>query len=202
MKLKIIFPIAAVVLAFAVSAINVSIAAAADKFMIDKSHSSVEFAVSHMVVSKVKGNFDDFTGTILYDQADVTKSSIDVNIKTASINTRDEKRDDHLRNPDFFDAESFPEITFKSNRVEKSKDGFVAIGDLTMRGVTKEVSMPFSVAGVIADPWGNTRMGASATLTIDRQDYDVSFSKKLDNGGLVVGDNVDIEIEIEAIMEK
>lgn len=202
MKLKTTLQMAAIALAFALSAIYVSSAAAADKFTIDKTHSSIQFSVSHMVISKVKGEFNDYSGTIIYDQADITKSSIDVIIKVASIDTKDEKRDDHLRNPDFFDAESFPEITFKSKRVEKSGDGYVAVGDLTMRGVTKEVSMPFTVAGVITDPWGNTRMGASATLKVNRQDYGVSFSKKLDNGGLLVGDDVDIEIEIETVMAK
>jgi polyisoprenoid-binding protein YceI len=191
-----------IVAAIAMSAILVSTGAAADKFMIDKTHSSIQFSVSHMVISKIKGEFGDYTGSIVYDDKDITKSSFDVTIQVASIDTKDEKRDEHLRKPDFFDASTYPEITFKSKRVEKSGDGFVAIGDLTMRGVTKEISMPFTVAGVITDPWGNTRMGASATLKLNRQDYGISFSQKLDNGGLMVGDNVDIEIEIEAVLAK
>ena len=199
MKFKTIFTVAA---AIAMSAILVSTGAAADKFIIDKTHSSVQFSVSHMVISKIKGEFGDYTGSIVYDDKDITKSSVNVTIKVASIDTKDEKRDEHLRNTDFFDASTYPEITFKSKRVEKSGDGFVAIGDLTMRGVTKEISMPFTVAGVITDPWGNTRMGASATLKLNRQDYGISFSQKLDNGGLMVGDNVDIEIEIEAVLAK
>ncbi|UCH84265.1 MAG: polyisoprenoid-binding protein, partial [Candidatus Latescibacterota bacterium] len=160
------------------------------------------FAVKHMVVSKVKGEFNEYSGTILYDEADVTKSSVDVTIKTASIDTKDQKRDDHLRNPDFFDAETYPEITFKSKQIKKSEDGFVAVGDLTMHGVTKEITIPFEITGVIDDPWGNTRMGVSAELELNRQDYGVSWSQKLDAGGLVVGDNVEIEIEIEAIKAK
>lgn len=199
MKLRTIFSI---VTAIAVTAIFATTGTAADKFTIDKTHSSVQFSVSHMVISKVKGTFNDFSGSIVYDDTDITKSSVDVTILVTSVDTKDEKRDEHLRNPDFFDAESFPEITFKSKRVEKSGDGFVVVGDLTMRGVTKEVSMPFAVAGVITDPWGNTRMGASATLEVNRQDYGVSFSKKLDNGGLLVGDDVGIEIEIEAVKAK
>jgi polyisoprenoid-binding protein YceI len=177
-------------------------AIAADTFTIDKSHSSILFAVKHMVIAKVKGEFTEYSGTISYDQADISKSNVEVTIKTASIDTKDEKRDDHLRNPDFFDAEKFPEITFKSKTIKKSEEGFVATGDLTMRGVTKEIEIPFEITGVITDPWGNTRMGVSAELELNRQDYGISWSKSLDTGGLVVGDDVDIEIEIEAIKAK
>jgi len=190
-----LFVVAACVL-FAGSA---GTATAADTFTIDKSHSSILFAVKHMVIAKVKGEFAEYSGTILYDQADISKSSVEVTIKTASIDTKDEKRDDHLRNPDFFDAETYPDITFKSKAISKTEKGFVAKGDLTMRGVTKEIEIPFEITGVITDPWGNTRMGVSAELELNRQDYGVSWSKSLDTGGLVVGDNVEIEIEIEAI---
>jgi polyisoprenoid-binding protein YceI len=175
---------------------------AADTFNIDKTHSSILFAVKHMVISKVKGEFDEYSGSIQYDEADVTKSSVEVTIKTASIDTKDEKRDGHLKSPDFFDAEKYPEITFKSKYIEKSKDGFVAVGDFTMHGVTKEIKIPFEITGVITDPWGNTRMGVSAELTLDRQDYGVSWSQKMDAGGLVVGDDVEIEIEVEAVKAK
>ena len=199
MKLKTLLTFAA---AAALSAVIVSTGLAADKYVIDKSHSSVLFSVRHMVISKVKGAFGEYAGTILYDADDITKSSADVTFKVASINTKDEKRDEHLRSPDFFDAANHPEITFKSKRVEKSGDETVLVGDLTMHGVTKEISMPFEITGVITDQWGNTRMGASAKLKLNRQDYGVSWSKKLDNGGLVVGDDVEIEIDIEAIKEK
>jgi polyisoprenoid-binding protein YceI len=198
-KLKIILTLIGAV---ALSAVIVSTSLAADKYVIDKSHSSIQFSVRHMVISKVKGEFGEYAGTVLYDAGDITKSSADVTFKVASIDTKDEKRDEHLRSPDFFDAATHPEITFKSKRVEKSDDGTVLVGDLTMHGVTKEISMPFEVTGVITDPWGNTRMGASAKLKLNRQDYGVSWSKSLDNGGLVVGDDVEIEIEIEAIKEK
>jgi polyisoprenoid-binding protein YceI len=177
-------------------------ALAADTYTIDKAHSSVLFVVKHMVISKVKGEFNEYTGVIQYDEADVAKSSVEVTIKTASIGTRDEKRDGHLRSPDFFDAEKYPEITFKSKRIEKSEDGFVAVGDLTMRGVTKEIKIPFEITGFVTDPWGNTRMGVSAELKIDRQDYGISWSQKLDAGGLVVSDTVEIELEIEAVKAK
>jgi polyisoprenoid-binding protein YceI len=196
---RILLFVAATCVLFAGSA---GTAIAADTFSIDKSHSSILFAVKHMVITKVKGEFTEYAGTILYDASDVSKSSVEVTIKTASIDTKDEKRDDHLRNPDFFDTETYPEITFKSKAISKSEKGFVATGDLTMRGVTKEIEIPFEITGVIDDPWGNTRMGVAAELELNRQDYGISWSKSLDAGGLVVGDNVEIEIEIEAIKAK
>lgn len=177
-------------------------ARAAEEYPIDRVHSSVAFAVRHMVVSKVKGEFNEWSGTIYYDDKDVAKSSVEVTIKTASIDTKDTKRDDHLKSADFFDAASHPEITFKSKRIEKSESGYVAVGDLTMRGVTKEISIPFEIAGMITDPYGNTRLGLSAQTTINRQDFGVSWSKALDTGGLVVSDEVQIEIEIEAVKAK
>jgi len=190
---------------FAVLAASAAFAAtamAADKYSADPSHSSIGFAVKHMVVSKVKGYFNDYTVEIVYDDKDITKSSVVVAIKSASIDTKQAKRDDHLRSPDFFDAAKFPEITFKSKRIEKSGEGYAAVGDLTMRGVTKEITLPFTIAGVVTDPYGNTRLGLSGGTKINRQDYGVSWSKSLDNGGLVVSDDVEIEIEIEAVKAK
>ena len=199
MRFKTFFSAAAVLVALAGSAATSS---AADKYTVDPTHSSIGFAVRHMVVSKVKGYFNEYTATILYDDKDITKSGVEVTIKTASIDTRDAKRDEHLRTPDFFDAAKYPEITFKSKRIEKSGEGFVAVGDLTMRGVTKEIQLPFTFAGVVTDPWGNTRLGLSASTKLNRQDYGVSWSKSLDSGGLVVSDDVEIAIEIEAIKAK
>jgi len=188
--------------AIAVIAAFAATSTAADKFAVDRSHSSVGFTVKHMVVSKVKGFFNDYTVDIVYDDKDITKSSVEVSIKTASIDTREAKRDDHLRSPDFFDAAKFPEIVFKSKRIEKSGEGFVAVGDFSMRGVTKEIKLPFTFAGVVTDPYGNTRLGLSAATKLNRQDYGVSWSKTLDNGGLVVSDDVEVSIEIEAIKAK
>jgi len=188
--------------AIAVVAAFAATSTAADKFAVDRSHSSVGFTVKHMVVSKVKGFFNDYTVDIVYDDKDITKSSVEVSIKTASIDTREAKRDDHLRSPDFFDAAKFPEIIFKSKRIEKSGEGFVAVGDFSMRGVTKEIKLPFTFAGVVTDPYGNTRLGLSAATKLNRQDYGVSWSKTLDNGGLVVSDDVEVSIEIEAIKAK
>ena len=188
--------------AIAVIAAFAATSTAADKFAVDRSHSSVGFTVKHMVVSKVKGFFNDYTVDIVYDDKDITKSSVEVSIKTASIDTREAKRDDHLRSPDFFDAAKFPDIIFKSKRIEKSGEGFVAVGDFSMRGVTKEIKLPFTFAGVVTDPYGNTRLGLSAATKLNRQDYGVSWSKTLDNGGLVVSDDVEVSIEIEAIKAK
>ena len=177
-------------------------AAAAD-YKIDTAHSSVAFKVSHMVVSKTRGAFTDFNGVISLDENDVTKSSVEVTIAVASIDTANEDRDEHLRAADFFDAEKYPAITFKSNGVEKIGGGYIAHGELTMKGVTKKVSIPFEMSGPITDPWGNERIGISTeSITIDRQDYGISFSRTMEAGGLVVGNDVIIEIEVEAVKAK
>jgi polyisoprenoid-binding protein YceI len=175
---------------------------AADTYQIDPAHTSIGFVVKHMVVTKVRGAFNDFAGTIVYDDKDITKSSVEVTINASSIDTKVEKRDNHLRSPDFFDVAKFPQITFKSKRIEKTADGYAAVGDLTMHGVTKEIRIPFSIAGVITDPMGATRLGLSGQTEINRQDYGVSWSKKLDNGGLVAGDDVEIDLDVEAVKAK
>ncbi len=171
---------------------------AADKYEIDPSHSEIQFSVKHMLLSNVKGNFTDFSGVIMFDEKDLTQSSVDVTIKSASITTDNQKRDDHLRSADFFDAEKFPTLTFKSKKVTKKSDTeFEMTGDFTMHGLTKEVMIPFTYNGQVM-AWGNSRIGAEGSLTVNRQDYGVSWSKKLDNGGLVVGDDVKIDLTIEA----
>jgi polyisoprenoid-binding protein YceI len=179
----------------------VALLAAADTYEIDRSHSSVGFSVKHMVISSVKGSFTDFSGTIMYDEEEITNSSVSVTIKTGSINTGDDRRDGHLRSADFFDAENHPEITFVSKKVSKRADGHVVTGDLTMRGVTKEVEIPFIITGKITDPRGKTRIGVEGKLTIDRQDYGVSWSRTMDAGGLVVSDDVRIELLLEAVKQ-
>lgn len=167
------------------------------QFNIDKAHSHIEFEVSHMVISEVNGEFHDYEVNLMFDPSDVTKSSVETRIKAASIDTDQERRDNHLRSSDFFDAETYPEIIYKSKKIEKSADGYVAHGDLTIRGVTKEVALPFKVKGPIKDSQGNTRVGIEANLTINRQDYGVSWNKTLDGGGLVAGDDVKIGIQAE-----
>ena len=184
------------------SLIIVSVAFSADKYVFDPVHSTIGFSVRHLVISNVKGEFKEVSGNILFDEKDITKSSVNIMIKTASIDTDEQDRDNHLKGPDFFDVKKYSEITFKSKRIDKIDDAYVAIGDLTIHGVTKEIRLPFSMFGPIKDPWGNNRIGVEANLKINRQDYGVSWSKTLDNGGLVVGNEVKIELNVEAIKAK
>lgn len=176
-------------------------AQAADTYQIDPVHSTVNFAVKHLVINTVRGNFTEFSGKIVYDEADITKSSVDVTIKAASVNTGNDKRDTHLRSAEFLDAQKYPEILFKSKEIKKEGDGYVVVGDLTLHGVTREVSFPFQILGKIKDPWGKTRIGLEASLTINRQDFGVSWSQTMDNGGLMVGNDVKIELNVEAVKE-
>ena len=176
--------------------------APAATYDIDTSHSSVEFKVRHMMVSNVRGGFGDFSGTIEFDEADPGSWSAEATIQMASVDTGDQKRDDHLRNPDFFDVETYPTMVFKSTGVKQQGDDLQLHGDLTLRGVTKSIVLDLVFNGSIEDPWGNTRTGFSAEGKIDRKDFDVNFDMKMDKGGLVVGDDVSIYLEIEAIKRK
>ena len=184
--------------ALALAALAVAPAAyAQDVYTIDPVHSSVEFKVKHMMVSDVKGEFKTFSGTITLDPANIEKSSVEVTIESASVSTNNEKRDGHLKSADFFDVEKFPTLTFKSKKVAKKGDGYVATGDLTIRGVTKEIELPFTLSGpVSAGP--ASIIGVSAATQLNRQDFGVSWNKTLDAGGVVVSDNVRIELEVEA----
>jgi polyisoprenoid-binding protein YceI len=173
---------------------------ARETYAFDKAHTSIGFGVKHMVISTVKGRFTDYSGTIVHDTEDVTRSTIDVTIQTASINTDNQQRDDHLRSADFFDAAGHPTITFKSSRILRRGEGFVAVGNLTIREVTREVELRFQLFGPI-EAMGSKRIGADATLTIDRKDYGVSWSRTLDNGGLVVSDEVTLELHVELIKQ-
>jgi polyisoprenoid-binding protein YceI len=128
----------------------------------------------------------------------MSKSSVEVTISTASVNTKHEKRDGHLKSPEFLSVEEYPTITFKSTKVMKHGDGFVAVGDLTIRGVTKTIELPFVINGPVQNPWGQTVMGIESEYKLNRHDYGVSWSQKMDNGGLVVADDVTIELQIEA----
>jgi polyisoprenoid-binding protein YceI len=172
-------------------------ALAADEYKIDPVHSSVRFTVKHMMVSTVPGRFNDFSGQIVYDDKDVSKSSVKVTIKAASVNTDNTARDNDLRSTNFLDVEKFPEITFQSKSVEKKGDGYVAHGTLTIHGVAKDVDLPFTLSGPLATPRGKV-MGADAGLTINRMDYGVSWSRALDGGGVMVSNDVKIELNVEA----
>ena len=179
-------------------------AMAADKYELDKPHTNVGFSVKHMVITSVKGNFSDFDGYVMFDADDVTKTSARGTIKVASIDTGNDKRDDHLRSEEFFHAEKYPEITFESKNVYKPEkgEGYVMVGDITVRGVTKEIEVPFEIVGQVTDPWGNTRVGIHAEAKINRQDFGVSWSQALEGGGLIVGNDVKIELDIEAMKPK
>lgn len=176
---------------------------AASVYQIDPVHSSVTFSVRHMVISNVKGQFTKFSGVINLDEEDITRSSVEVTIDAASIDTGNEDRDKHLRSADFLDVEKYPAITFKSKKIVKTGENtFDVIGDLTIRGITREVRLPVQFFGKVVDPWGNERIGAHAELTINRHDFGVSWSKTLEGGGLVVGNDVHIEINVEAVKQK
>jgi polyisoprenoid-binding protein YceI len=156
-----------------------------------------------MVVSTVRGSFGVFEGTISVDSEDLAKSSVEVKIDAASIDTANEQRDNHLRSADFFDVENHPEITFKSGSIKQVGDGFVAVGNLTIRGNTRLVELPFTVKGPIDDPWGNRRIGVQIEpITIDRKEFGLMWSKALETGGLVVGDEVTIELAVAAVSPK
>jgi polyisoprenoid-binding protein YceI len=172
---------------------------AAETFVVDKVHSEATFQVRHMM-SKVSGKFDDFSGKIEIDRAKPGASSVEFTIKTASINTGVADRDKHLRTADFFDAEKYPEITFKSTKIvpAKTKNVYAVTGDLTIRGVTKHVTIPVEFNGFGKDPWGNERAGFSLTTTVNRKDYGINWNKALDNGGFLLSDDVTINVNLEA----
>jgi len=186
-------------LAIIVGLLLAGLALGADTYSIDPAHSSITFTVRHMVISNVKGRFTDFSGTLVYDEQDLTKSSVEIIIKAGSINTDVKQRDDHLRSGDFFDVAKYPDITFKSTRIEKKGEVNVAIGTLTMHGVSKEVAIAFKIGGKAKDGSGVTHLGAEGRFQINRQDYGVAWNRTLDNGGLMVGNDVQMELNIEAV---
>ena len=176
--------------------------ALAETWTADTAHSSVGFAVRHMMVSNVKGSFDKFTASVDGDPADPASARISAKIEVASVNTREPKRDDHLRSGDFFDAAKFPEMTFASTKVEKvSANKAKVTGNLSLRGVTKPVVLDVEYTAPVKNPWGKTVVGATATGKVNRQDFGVSWSKSLDGGGVLVGDEVTIQLELELIRQ-
>ncbi|MCH7948321.1 MAG: polyisoprenoid-binding protein [candidate division Zixibacteria bacterium] len=170
---------------------------------LDPVHSAIEFSVRHLAISKIKGKFKEFEAKMVFDGKAVENGSAEFTIQVASIDTENEKRDNHLKSSDFFAAEENPTITFKSKKISAVKDGkFQITGDMTMRGVTKEVTFDCELHGVVQGPGGNTRAGFSAETTINRQDFGVSWSKTLDAGGLIVGNDVKLTLELEFIEAK
>ncbi|HEY0370764.1 MAG TPA: YceI family protein [Thermoanaerobaculia bacterium] len=163
----------------------------------DTPHSSVAFKIRHLM-SNVTGNFRDFDAVVQIDRAQPARSSVEFNIKAASIDTRDADRDEHLRSPDFFEATKYPSITFKSTSVTpKSKDSFDVTGDLTMHGVTKRITFPVTYLGQTSDPRGIQTAGFEMETTLDRKEYNVSWNRVLDEGGVLLGDDVKVTIELE-----
>lgn len=170
---------------------------------LDPAHSSISFSVRHMVVSKTKGHFNDFTGIAAFDAKDFSNGEVTFNVKMSSIDTDNQKRDKHLKSADFFDVEKYSEMKFKSKKISNIENrNFRLIGDLTIKDVTKEVTFLCEYYGEVNDPMGNTRTGFSAKSKINRQDFNITWSKVMETGGLIVGDEVNIELEVEWIKSK
>ena len=177
-----------------------SLTALAETWAVDASHSTVGFSVRHLMVSNVKGAFGKFTASVEGSPADPATAKISATIEVASVDTRDAKRDAHLGTADFFDAAKFPQMTFTSTKVEKITATTAKVtGDLTLRGVTKPVVLDVEYTQQVKNPWGKTVIGASATGKINRKDFGVNWSKSLDGGGLVVGDEVTIQLDLELV---
>ena len=169
---------------------------------VDPDHSIIEFRVAHMVVSKTAGKFMDYSGFVEMDPEAKTFNTIEAAINTVSVNTNQAKRDAHLRNADFFDAQKFPTMTYKMKSYKSTGDGYTALGDLTLHGVTKEIVLVGTFNGATKDPWGNQRAGFSAEGKLNRKEFGMIWNKTLDSGGLVVGDEVQIRLDIECIKAK
>lgn len=189
-------------LALTVATGSLATARAAD-YAIDPAHSSVGFQIKHLAIAKVNGTFSGFEGTIAFEEGKPGAWSVKATIPTASVDTGNKDRDDHLRSPDFFDAAAYPTMTFTSTAVTMTSatEGQLQ-GELTLHGVTRPVTLDLEFNGAVTDPWGNEKIGFSASGEIDRKDWGLTFNKTLDNGGLMIGDTVKINLEIEAARVK
>lgn len=175
----------------------ISSASAAD-YKIDDTHSQIIFSVKHLGISNVKGDFAELGGSFSFDPEKVAESSVKANIKAASISTRNKKRDNHLRNSDFLAVDKFPEISFESTEVKPAGEGkFQIVGNLEIRGVSKQVTLDAELTGVAKDPWGNEKAAFVASTTLNRMDFGVSYNKALEAGGLLIGEEVKVELEIQ-----
>lgn len=171
-------------------------------WQIDSAHSGIHFAVRHLVIAKVRGQFSRWTGALEAPDGDLDRAVARVTIDASSIDTGVADRDAHLRSADFLDVETHPEITFESRRVEPAGDARLRlVGDLTLRGVTREVTLEVESAGIAKDPWGNVRAGFTARTAIDRKDFGLTWNQALETGGVVVADRVEIEVEVEAVRQ-
>ena len=190
----------AMVLAVLAGLTQVQVVVGADLYQVDPSHTSVNFMVRHLAIYKVRGQFHKFTGTIRYDEADITQAALEGTIQVDSIDTEQAKRDNDLRGEQFLDAEHYPTITFASQRVEKRDEGYVLIGTMTMHGASKEVAIPFTLTGPVVH-MGKTLLGFEANFEINRQDFGITYAKMMDSGGLVVGNTVQIELSGRAVKQ-
>lgn len=168
-------------------------------YKIDPAHTVVGFNVRHLEINWVEGRFRDITGEINFDDKDVSRSLVEFSAKIDSVDTGIAARDAHIKTADFFDAAKYPEMTFKSTKVEKRGKGYVLNGDLTIKGVTKSISFPFTVTGAVKDPWGGMRFGVSAETIINRRDFGINFGSPLPTGGLDVGNEVTVKLNFEAV---
>lgn len=171
-------------------------------YVIDPAHSTANFSIKHMMIAKVHGGFEKLSGKLVYDPTSPEKSLVEASIEAASINTRDTQRDTHLKSADFFDVEKYPLITFQSRQMEKMADGLKIVGDLTIHGVTKEVTLDVEgPTGEMKDPWGNVKIGASGTAKIKRKDFGLSWNAALEAGGFLVGDEVNITLDVQFVKQ-
>jgi len=171
-------------------------------YVLDPAHTRVGFVARHAMVTKVRGQFDDFDGTAVIDGADFTKSSVSLTIQVASIDTRNEQRDGHLRSNDFLSMEEYPQITFVSTAVSQTgPTSFEVTGDLTIKGVTNSITIPFEFEGAATDPFGNERVGFDGSVAINRRDYGVTWNATLETGGVLVSEKITLEFEVSAIKQ-
>lgn len=178
-------------------------AATRTTWQIDPAHTAAEFAVKHLMISTVRGHFGTVTGVVHANETDPRETTLEVDIAVASIDTRNEQRDAHLRSPDFLDAERFPSLTFRSKRVEGDPNATLrVVGDLTIRGVTREIVLEVESEGRTRDPWGNDRAGFSAKAKLSRKDFGLTWNQLLEAGGVSVGDEVKIAIDVELVKQK
>jgi polyisoprenoid-binding protein YceI len=168
-------------------------------YQIDTTHSSIEFSIRHLVIAKVRGRFTRFGGSIELDEADLTRSRVLADIEAASISTSEEKRDGHLRSPDFFDVEKYPVIAFASTKIEQKGDDLRLTGALTIHGVTRDVVLAVESLGATKDPWGNQRVAFSAKGSIDRKEFGLHWNQVLEAGGFLVGDKVELSLDVQAV---
>lgn len=171
-------------------------------WQIDSSHSHINFTARHMMISKVRGSFENFSGTVNFDEENPTNTTVNVEVDLTSINTRDDQRDGHLKSPDFFDVEKYPTMKFVSTRVEQINENNGRLyGQLTIKDITKEVVLDAEYAGTAKSPWGTESAGFSATGSLNRKEWGLNWNQALETGGVLVGDKINIEIELELVKQ-